>query len=72
MDRQELTEYLNRLQAATDLALREIGFTLRCTFTAAGVDDTWYVMVPGIWPEAAANLTERLEVKAWRNVEVLT
>ncbi len=71
MDKKELDEYLNRLQAATNLALREIGFTLHCTFAAAGVDDTWYVMVPGIWPEAAANLTERLDARAWRNVEVL-
>ena len=72
MDKQELTEYLNRLQSATNTILESMEVKARCTFAAAGVDDTWYVRVPGIWPDAAAELTERLEARAWRNVEVLS
>ena len=71
MDKQELTEYLNRLQAATNIILESMEVKARCTFAAAGVNDTWYVMVPGAWPSVMEDLTERLEARAWRNVEVL-
>ncbi len=71
MDKKELDEYLNRLQAATNNILGDMEVKARCTFAAAGVDDTLYVRVPGLWPGAAADLVERLDARAGRNVEVL-